>query len=87
LHEKAQSNFSYFLAPVRRTNQPAIETTLAKSFSFALIALSIHDARLEQWNPGIRQTKPGFVAEDHSPTTYSPWGRLQKKRCWMAGKQ
>ena len=87
MHEKAQSNFSYFLALLRRTNQPATETTLAKSFSFALIALSVHDARLEHGNPASRQTKPGIVAEDHSPTTYSPWGRLQKKRCGMAGKQ
>jgi hypothetical protein len=68
-------------------NQRARETTLTKSFSFALIALSVHDARLEHGNPASRQTKPGIVAEDHSPTTYSPWGRLQKKRCWMAGKQ
>jgi hypothetical protein len=87
LHEKAQSNFSYFLALVRRTNQPIGETTLSKPLSFALIALSVHDARLEHGNPASRQTKPGIVAEDHSPTTYSPWGRLQKKRCWMAGKQ
>jgi hypothetical protein len=86
LHEKA-NHFSYF--PALPTDGPAArKTTHGESFSFApIIAVSVHDARLGMEVPGSKQTQPGGAMENHSPTTYSPWGRLQKKRCGMAGKQ